>query len=138
MDITSDIVQAFRAYYAEFADADTWPDADAIRSLEEADDETGARWGTYKPRSIKLRGMFAFAAHRLAMRKPALSVANGGGMASTPYAVTSKSVGDESASYAVPTPTMVEQINNGDLMLTIYGLEFLRLRKRAGAGALMV
>jgi len=138
MDITADIVTAFRGYYSEFADVTAWPDADAIRSLEEADDETGARWGTYKPRSIKFRGMFAFAAHRLAMRNLARAVATGGGMASTPYAVASKSVADESVSYAVPTPTMLEQINNGDLMLTVYGLEFLRLRKRAGAGALMV
>lgn len=138
MDITPDIVLAFRTYYAEFSDTDAWPDADAIRSLEEADDETGARWGAYKPRSIKLRGMFAFAAHRLAMGSLRRSVANGGGLASTPYAVSSKSVADESVSYAVPTPTMIEQINSGDLMLTVYGLEFLRLRKRAGAGALMV
>ncbi len=138
MDITTDIVTALRDCYPEFADTDERPDADVVRSLEEADDETGARWGAYKPRSIKLRGMFAFAAHRLAMRKLALTVANGGGMATTPYAVSSKSVNDESVSYAVPTPTMIEQINNGDLMLTLYGLEFLRLRKRAGAGALMV
>lgn len=138
MDITAEVVTAFRDYYEEFSSVTEWPDRDVIRALEEADDETGARWGAYKPRSIKLRGMFAFAAHRLAMGSLRRSVANGGGMASTPYAVSSKSVADESVSYAVPTPTMIEQINNGDLMLTVYGLEFLRLRKRAGAGALMV
>lgn len=138
MDITADIVTAFRGYYAEFADVTAWPDADVIRALEEADDETGARWGAYKHRSIKLRGLFAFAAHRLAMGSLRRSVVANGGMASTPYAVSSKSVADESVSYAVPSPTVAEQIANGDLTLTIYGIEFLRLRKRAGAGAIMV
>lgn len=138
MVITAEIVSAFRGYYPEFADTATWPDVDVTRALEEADDETGSRWGAYKPRSIKLRGMFAFAAHRLAMRQITRTVAAGGGLASTPYAVTSKSVADESVSYAVPSPTVAEQIANGDLMLTVYGLEFLRLRKRAGMGAVML
>jgi len=138
MDITADIVQAFRGYYAEFAVADAWPDADVTRALEEADDETGRRWGIYKHRSIKLRGLFAYAAHRLAMGSLRRSVVENGGLASTPYAVSGKSVADESVSYAVPSPTVAEQIANGDLALTVYGLEFLRLRKRAGAGALMV
>lgn len=138
MDITADIVTAFRGYYSEFSDTTEWPDVDVIRALEEADDETGCRWGAYKHRSIKLRGMFAFAAHRLAMRNLARTVANGGGLASTPYAVSGKSVADESVSYAVPSPTVADQIANGDLTMTVYGLEFLRLRKRAGAGALMV
>ena len=138
MDITADIVTAFRTYYSEFADTAVWLDADVTRSLEEADDEAGARWGVYKHRSIKLRGMFAFAAHRLAMGSLRRSVVENGGLASTPYAVSSKSVADESVSYAVPSPSVAEQIANGDLTLTVYGLEFLRLRKRAGAGALMV
>lgn len=138
MDITADIVTAFRGYYSEFADVTAWPDVDVIRALEEADDETGCRWGVYKHRSIKLRGMFAYAAHRLAMGGLRRSVAANGGLASTPYAVSGKSVDDESVSYAVPSPTVAEQIANGDLALTVYGLEFLRLRKRAGAGALMV
>ncbi|MGE4336224.1 MAG: DUF4054 domain-containing protein [Pigmentiphaga sp.] len=138
MEITAEIVTAFRTYYSEFADTAVWLDADVTRSLEEADDETGARWGVYKHRSIKLRGMFAFAAHRLAMGSLRRSVVENGGLASTPYAVSSKSVADESVSYAVPSPSVAEQIANGDLTLTVYGLEFLRLRKRAGAGALMV
>jgi hypothetical protein len=138
MDITAEIITAFRQYYSEFSDVVEFPDADVQRSLEEADDETGCRWGAYKHRSIKLRGMFAFAAHRLAMRRITLAVANGGGLASTPYAVSGKSVADESVTYAVPSPSVMEQIANGDLALTVYGLEFLRLRKRAGAGALMV
>lgn len=137
MDITLEIVTAFRDYYNEFSDVTDWPDGMVTRSLEEADDETGRRWGAYKPRSIKLRGMFAFAAHRLAMRRITLAVAGGGGLTSTPYAVSSKSVADESVSYAVPTQSVMEQISNGDLMLTVYGLEFLRLRKRV-TGPLMV
>lgn len=137
MDITPEIVAEFRDYYEEFGSVKEWPDKSVTRALEEADEETGRRWGKYKPRSIKLRGMFAFAAHRLAMRAITQTVSEGGGLASTPYAVSSKSVGDESVSYAVPSPNVMEQIANGDLMLTVYGLEFLRLRRRV-AGPLMV
>lgn len=138
MEVLPAIVADFRDYYPEFADTAAWSTLDVTRALEDADDETGARWGAYKLRSIKLRGMFAFAAHRLAMRNLARTVTAGGGIASTPYAVSSKSVADESISYAVPTPSVMEQIANGDLPLTVYGIEFLRLRKRAGMGALCV
>ncbi|MCE8034613.1 DUF4054 domain-containing protein [Billgrantia tianxiuensis] len=138
MDITPDIVSAFRAYYPGFADADDWPDATVTRYLEEADDETGKRWGEYGARGIKKRGMFAFAAHRLVLAKAAdIAVANGGTPAA-PARLASKSIGGESASFAVPTPSAAEQERYGDLLTTIYGLEFIRLRQRAAMGGVMV
>lgn len=138
MDITAEIVTAFRDHYDEFSDQDTWPDKVLTRALEDGDDETGKRWGVYKPRSIKLRGMFAFAAHRLVTGRINAASTEAGGLAGAANAVASKSVGDESVSYAVPGQTMDERIRNGDMTLTAYGLEFLRLRKIAGAGALCV
>ena len=138
MDITAEIVTAFRDRYDEFSDQDTWSDKVLTRALEDGDDETGKRWGAYKPRSLKLRGMFAFAAHRLVTSRITADTTATGGLAVAANAVASKSAGDESTSYSVPSQTMDERIRNGDLSLTAYGLEFLRLRKMAGAGALCV
>ncbi|MFC0227410.1 DUF4054 domain-containing protein [Serratia aquatilis] len=130
----------FRAYYPEFKDTTTWPDPEVTLALEEGDSETGKRWQGYndRPASIKKRGMFAFAAHTLVMRRRAQGEDGEGGDAGAAYAISAKSVGDESTSYAVPSTSMEEQTINGDLPLTRYGVEFLRLRRRAGTGAMMV
>ncbi len=135
MDINSQIVADFRDYYPEFSDGITWSDKDITQALEEGDSETGRRWLTYtaRPASIKKRGMFAFAAHQLVMRKRAA-----GGDVGAAYAISSKSVGDESTSFSVPSVTADDLIINGDLPLTTYGLAFLRLRRRAGTGAMMI
>ncbi|EMB4322226.1 DUF4054 domain-containing protein [Pluralibacter gergoviae] len=140
MDITAEIVTDFRAYYPEFKDAGQWPDDDVRRALEEGDSETGKRWLSYRARlaSIKKRGMFAFAAHKLVMWQRARGMDGAGGDYGTAYAISGKSVGDESTSYAVPSVTGDELIINGDLPLTSYGLEFLRLRRRAGTGAMAI
>lgn len=140
MDITAKIVTDFRTYYPEFKDTTRWPDDEVILALEEGDSETGKRWLGYydRPASIKKRGMFAFAAHRLIMRRRAMGEDGEGGDAGAAYAISGKSVGDESTSFAVPSTSMEEQTINGDLPLTSYGVEFLRLRRRAGTGALMV
>ena len=108
----------------------------AIRALEEADAETGPRWGKYraKPASIKAKGMYYFAAHTLIMWKREEEEEDAG----TAYAVSSKSVGDESTSFAVPSVTTDDLILNGDLPLTSYGVKFLRLRRRASAGPAIV
>ncbi|MGP2977757.1 DUF4054 domain-containing protein [Serratia nevei] len=134
--ITPHIVADFRAYYPAFANADLWPEDIVIRALEEADAETGPRWLKYraKPASIKARGMYAYAAHRLLMWKRAEEEEDAGAM----YAVSSKSVGDESTSFAVPSVSSDDLILNGDLPMTQYGVEFLRLRRRASAGPAIV
>ncbi|MBG6243633.1 MAG: DUF4054 domain-containing protein, partial [Candidatus Symbiopectobacterium sp. Dall1.0] len=72
MEITTQIVADFRVYYPEFSDETTWQDSGVITALAEGDAETGKRWGRYPDGqvvSIKKRGMFAFAAHRLVMRQ---------------------------------------------------------------------
>ncbi|MCC8385311.1 DUF4054 domain-containing protein [Photorhabdus laumondii subsp. laumondii] len=135
MEVTAQIVTDFREYYPEFGNVDEWPDKSVIQALEEGNSETGKRWLKYnaRPASIKKRGMFAFAAHQLVMRKRAIN-----GDVGAAYAISSKSVGDESTSFAVPSVTSDELIINGNLPLTSYGLEFLRLRRRAGTGGMMI
>ncbi|MBZ7262481.1 DUF4054 domain-containing protein [Klebsiella oxytoca] len=132
VEITPQIVADFRAYYPAFVDVDVWPDEIVILALEEADAETGPRWLKYraKPASIKARGMYAYAAHRLIMWKRAEEEEDAGAV----YAISGKSVRDESTSFAVPSVTTDDLILNGDLPMTQYGVEFLRLRKRASAG----
>lgn len=134
--ITAQIVANFRAYYPAFANADLWPDDIVIRALEEADAETGPRWGKYRAKtaSIKARGMYAYAAHRLLMWKRAEEEEDAGAL----YAVSAKSIGDESTSFAVPSVTTDDLVLNGDLPMTQYGVEFLRLRRRASAGPAIV
>lgn len=46
--------------------------------------------------------------------------------------VASKSIGDESVSYRVPS---MMEVNNDWLTWSAYGQQFYRLRKRAGMGA---
>ncbi|PWC10666.1 DUF4054 domain-containing protein [Brenneria roseae subsp. americana] len=136
MEITAQIVSDFRDYYPEFSDEATWPDSGVVIALEEGDAETGKRWGVYpdgRVVSIKKRGMFAFAAHRLIMRQR-----SAGGDVGAAYAISGKSVGDESTSFAVPSVTMDDLTINGDLPLTAYGVEFMRLRRRAGTGGVMI
>ncbi|PXB01179.1 DUF4054 domain-containing protein [Pectobacterium carotovorum subsp. carotovorum] len=136
MEITAQIVVDFRAYYPEFSDETTWPDSGVITALAEGDAETGKRWGRYpngQVVSIKKRGMFAFAAHRLVMRQRSAK-----GDVGAAYAISGKSVGDESTSFAVPSVTMDDLTINGDLPLTAYGVEFMRLRRRAGTGGVMI
>ncbi|MFP9434182.1 MULTISPECIES: DUF4054 domain-containing protein [Pectobacterium] len=136
MEITAQIVVDFRAYYPEFSDKTTWPDSEVITALGEGDAETGKRWGRYpdgKVVSIKKRGMFAFAAHSMVMRKRSAK-----GDVGAAYAISSKSVGDESMSFSVPSVSMDDLTVNGDLPLTSYGVTFIRLRRRAGTGGVMI
>lgn len=49
MEITSDIVTAFRAFFKDFADLDKWPDDIVITALYEADTEIGGTgWVFYE------------------------------------------------------------------------------------------
>lgn len=126
----------FRGYYPAFADTTAWPNARIMLALQVADQETGSRWGTFKPGvlNLKMRGMFAYAAYWLSADSN-MTTAGGIG-ASTPYPASSRSVGDESVSYAVPSSSGV--IGDDIIALSPYGAEFLRLRLRAGMGAACV
>lgn len=134
MIITQAMVDSFRAEFIAFSDIVKWPDALISCALCEADAETGSsRWGAYEDEchNFKRRGMFYFAAHWLSTNYGTAGV-------TTPPAsearlnVQSKSVGDESIDYRVPS-----MMNVGDdwLTFTVYGQQFYRLRRRAGMGA---
>lgn len=147
MEITAQVITDFREYYPEFVEPGTsgaavvYPDSLLSRVLCEADAETGRRWGRYDagPCSLKKRGMFAYAAHRASLAMAAARATENGGVAAAPSRVASKSVTDESVGYAVRAPGSADEaMGLGDLDTTIYGLEFLRLRRRAGMGAVVV
>lgn len=135
MIITQQIITDFRDYYPEFSDVSEYSDKAVRQALQNGDKETGFRWGSYRvdPASIKAKGMFAFAAHELVMGKRREN-----GDIGTAYPVSGKSVGDESVSFSVPSVSQDDLILNGELSLTSYGLEFLRLRRKAAAGPLML
>jgi hypothetical protein len=126
-------IAAFRLAYPAFADDSLWSDSTVEAALYEGDAETGGcGWGGYadEPSNFKRRGQFLYAAHWLAVTYP-------NGESSTVGAsqliTASKSVGDESISYAAPTA----QTDAGDAWLasSSFGQQFMRLRKRVGMGA---
>lgn len=137
MEITPDVIASFRGIHVAFVSVEVWSDKLLESHLCDADAETGgAGWGEYEDvcGNFKQRGMFNFAAHSLLSTYP-----NGPGVnsinADGKYPTASKSVGDESSSYAV-----VAQANAGESWLssTSYGQQFIRLRRRAGMGAIAV
>lgn len=125
-------VGSFREAFPAFADATTWDDATVTMALCEADAETGGRgWGAFEDicSNFKRRGQYLFAAHYLAAFHPSGGSSTAG---ASKIAVSGKSVGDESITYAVPT-----YANGGDAWLasTQFGQQFMILRRRAGMGA---
>lgn len=134
MEITAEIITQFRTAYPQFANTTTWPDSVVTMALCEGDVETGGKgWGGYEDdcHNFKQRGMFLYAAHWLTVNYPM-----GGNSTANPsptWAANSKSVGDESISY----DTGASNLNPGNawLISTLYGQQFLRLRRRAGMGA---
>ncbi len=140
MEITADVITAFRDHYPEFSDATKWSDNLLTKHLRVADQETGSsRWGKYSNDpgpNFKARGLFAYAAHRAVMSEAARKAVEAGGTPGAPAQAESKSVGDESVSYAVHRPDSAARADSvGNLQSTIYGQEFLRLRHRASMGA---
>lgn len=140
IEVTPEIIADFRAFYPEFTDETAWPDASITRALYIARGEFGgcANWGDYKPYSFFQRGWFALAAHYLTWNKAATDATGADGSASTPYAVSSKGVRDESVSYAIPAANNSLTTWEAALALTPYGVEYLHLRSRAGMGAICV
>ena len=137
IEITPEILTAFRASQRAFSDETKWPDEALTEAFCEAFPECGGRgWGAFDVsdcQNFKRRGVFYYVAHWL-------SVTYTDGGAADPSAVTStarlntasKSVGDESLSYRV---TAIEDTRNDWLTLTNYGVMYLRLRRRAAMGA---
>lgn len=131
------MVADFRAFYPEFSDTTKYPDAMIKRALGVAFDEAGGcSWGSWEdpnlPYSFWKRGVYALAAFYLSLW--AGQAAAGGG-AVTPGFQTGKTVRDESVAFAAPSA--VTNAAQGDYLFSLspYGLEWLRLRNRAGMGA---
>jgi len=139
VDITAEVITAFRDKMKAFGDLTKWPDDVVEDALCEADAETGGkRWGAYEDecRNFKQRGMFYFAAHWLATTYLNQTAADESAISPTARLnVASKSVGDESVTYRVGA---IQATEEDWLSLTNYGVQFLRLRRRAGMGALAV
>lgn len=141
MDITAEIITAFRSKYPIFTDVPTWPDTTLTMALCEGDAESGGkRWGEYLDdcHNIKQKGMFLYAAHWLKTTYPngATDLTAQSGNANN--TVTSKSVGDESVTFGAATLSDVNQSGDGWLASTSWGQQFMRLRKRVGMGAIAV
>ena len=137
LEITAQVISDMRSYYPEFGDSADWTDATLTRYLEEAVQETGSqRWGGYKisPASLKARGMFAYTAHKAALGKMREQALLSGMTPTAPKKVAGKTVGDESIQYETTALEAGQAVQTGDLNKTIYGEEFLRLRKRASMG----
>lgn len=138
LEITQEIIDSFRERYKQFNCNIKWDDTTLADALCQADTETGSkRWGVYQDKcnNFKQRGMFLFTAHYLTTfyRNDDSTVSPG-----AKHNVSSKSVGDESISYM--TNKGLSDLSAGDewLSTTQYGQMFMRLRRRAGMGALAV
>lgn len=135
-DITAEVITAFRDSMAAFADLTAWPDDIVEQSLCEADAETGGKgWGAFANdcRNFKRRGMFYYAAHWLATTYVDQDASDAGNISpSARLNVASKSVGDESVTYRVGA---IQSTEDDYLSLTNYGVQYLRLRRRAAMGA---
>jgi hypothetical protein len=139
IEVTPAIIADFRAFYEEFSDSAVWSDSKITKALSIARGELDAcRWGDYKSYSFLQRGWFALAAHYLTWNKATTDATTADGSASTPYAVASKGVRDESVSYAIPAANASLTTWEAALALTPYGVEYLHLRDRAGMGAVCV
>lgn len=139
VDINADVVEAFRESMAAFTSDADWPFDIVEQALYEADAETGGKgWGTFKneARNFKRRGMFYYAAHWLTTTYVDQTAADASNVSpSARLNVASKSVGDESVTYRVG---QMQSTEDDFLSLTNYGVQYLRLRKRAGMGARVV
>jgi len=134
MEISPDVIESFRGVHHAFISESVWPSSVIESHLCDADAETGGSgWGAYEDvcGNFKQRGMFIFAAHSLLSQYPNGACVNQIDVGAK-HPVASKSVGDESVSFAV-----VAQTQSGDAWLssTSYGQQFMRLRRRAGMGA---
>lgn len=139
MDITAAIIASFRTAYPVFSESATYPDLVLTTALCEGDVESGGKnWGAYEDdcHNFKQRGMFLYAAHWLASNYPKGAGSGSTQSGSAKNTVTSKSVGDESVSFGAATVQNIGDAGNGWLASTGFGQQFMRLRKRAGMGAL--
>lgn len=135
MEITDEVIEAFREECSGFDDTTIWPKGSVQRALAKADRETGgACWGPYGEGTIKQDAMFAFAQHTLMIKKGVSKAANKGGISTAIGAIQSKTVGDESVTYAVASPNNINDAGTNLLASTTPGQEFIRLRNQVVSG----
>lgn len=137
IEITDEIITSFRTNQPAFTDNVVWPDAVVTSALCEGDAETGGRgWGAFENlcSNFKLRGMFLYAAHYLAITYPKGATDSSMVGSSAKYATQSKTVGDESISFANGGANNLSA-GDGWLASTSFGQQWLRLRRRAGSAA---
>lgn len=141
MDITSEVIKSFRTRYPQFSSGTKWPDAVVEIALCEGDAETGGcRWGNYvdECHNFKQRGMFAYAAHYLTVTYRGDASSDNNVSPGAKQSVAGKTVGDESITYNVNKGLADLAAGDEWLATTQYGQMFLRLRRRAGMGAIAV
>jgi hypothetical protein len=137
IEITPEIITAFRASQRAFSDVTKWPDEAITEALCDAFPECGGRgWGSFEVdncQNFKRRGVFYYAAHWLSVAYTDGGAANLENVTSTARLNTAaKSVGDESITFRVGA---IQSTEDDWLSLSNYGVQYLRLRKRAGMGA---
>lgn len=139
LTIDATLIASFRSAMRAFSDDTVWPDDVVEQALCEADAETGSkRWGAFQDvcSNFKRRGMFYFAAHWLASTYINQNASDPSVISpSARLNIASKSVGDESVTYRVGA---IQKTEDDWLSLTNYGVQYLRLRGRAGKGAVAV
>jgi len=134
--ITPEIIASFRTAQPAFEDVVKWPDSVVSEALCEGDVETGGKgWGGFEDicSNFKRRGWYYYAAHWLASTYLTQDASDPSAI--SPIArlnVSGKSVGDESIQYRI---TAIEKTGNDWLSTTNYGVQYMRLRARAGMGA---
>lgn len=134
-------VGCFRLDFPEFGDKAQWPDRVIEIALEEGDTETsGSRWGAFKDeyKNRKRRGLYLYAAHWLASHYPSGASNPANKKAGASGQVQSKTVADESVTYAVAAPKNIGEAAESWLLTTRYGQQFARLKKRALMGGMVV
>lgn len=140
-DLTPDatMITAFRDRMKAFGDVTTWPDEVIEDALCEAIAETNQkRWGKYKDecKNFRRRGIFYWAAHWLSSMYLTGTASDTSNIEpSARLNLSGKSVGDESVQYRI---TALQSTGDDWLSTTVYGTQFLRLRQRAGMGAVAV
>ncbi len=137
--ITPEIIASFRLSKRAFTDTTVWPDDIITEAICEADAETGGRgWGAYEDlcSNFKLRGMYLYAAHLLSNTYITGTAENPANISPTARLnVAAKSVADESVTFRVGA---IQSTQDDWLSLTDYGVQYLRLRRRAAMGARVV
>ena len=138
--ITPEMIAAFRSAQPAFSNVTTWPDDVVTEAFCEALPECGGRgWGVLDIndcQNFKRRGVFLYAAHWLSVTYTDNGAADPTNVSSVARLnVAAKSVGDESITYRVGG---IQRTEDDWLSLTNYGVQYLRLRRRAGMGALAV